>query len=225
MDHHPSKNTAASQSGLNEALERLIKLAGLPDQETSIENITHAIEVLENNAMQKKPVTEIALSQTEGSAANLNRLMEKQLARMSKQESALVVGTLGAINFQLKIMLSNHGYEVKMADAVDTAIEIYKSQDFGLVIIDLFMPSDQEGFAVLEALKRLAMHNELSTRFIVLSNHVRNNKIQYLALGSGADYYFERTERWQEHILSVIDPTIDKSLPDLTTAKPRRMPA
>ena len=115
-------------------------------------------------------------------------------------KTALVVDDLGVITYQIEIMLKKMGFTVTVSNDIHDAIEKYKKQDFGYAIIDLFIPTDREGFMLLDELKKLALLCQLNTKIIVMT---ASSKEEYRlnCTNRGADYYLEKTAGWQKKLL------------------------
>ena len=74
----------------------------------------------------------------------------------NETKHVLIVDDLGVITFQLETMFTKHGYEVTVSQEIYDAIAKYKIGKFHLVIIDLFIPTEREGFLLLDELKKMA---------------------------------------------------------------------
>ena len=75
--------------------------------------------------------------------------MQEEIAN---EKAVLIVDDLGVITYQLGVMFRNLGYDVTIAKEIYYAITKYKKQMFKLVIMDLFIPTDREGFLLLDEL-------------------------------------------------------------------------
>jgi CheY-like chemotaxis protein len=137
------------------------------------------------NAMQ----TGKSLSASNFPAGNSNRL-----------RTALVVDDLGVITYQLQSILKKIGFEVVISNEINDAIEKYKKQDFGYAVIDLFIPTDREGFMLLDELKKLSLLCQLNTKIIVMT---ASSKEEYKinCINRGADSYIEKATGWQKELL------------------------
>lgn len=115
-------------------------------------------------------------------------------------KSVLIVDDLGVITYQLGVMFRNMGYEPVIAKEIYDAITKYKKQKFQLVIMDLFIPTDREGFILLDELVKLAKMNESSTVIGVMTASSKREHRQ-LCMKKGADFYIEKVEDWQNSLL------------------------
>jgi len=118
----------------------------------------------------------------------------------SRTRSILIVDDLGIITYQLDVLFKKMGFEVVISQEIYDAIEKYKKQDFGYAIIDLFIPTEREGFILLDELKKLALLCKLNTKIIVMT---ASSKPEYYTkcLNRGADAYIEKTAGWQKAVI------------------------
>lgn len=115
-------------------------------------------------------------------------------------KTVLIVDDLGVITYQLGVMFRNLGYDVVIAKEIYDAITKYKKQKFKLVIMDLFIPTDREGFILLDELVKLSKMNELNTVIGVMTASSKKEHRQ-LCMKKGADFYIEKVEDWQNQLI------------------------
>jgi len=117
-----------------------------------------------------------------------------------RPKTVLIVDDLGIITYQLDILFKKMGYEVVISQEINDAISKYKKQDFGYAVIDLFIPTEREGFILLDELKKLSLLCKLNTRIIVMT---ASSKPEYeqKSLNRGADFYIEKSPGWQKKIM------------------------
>ncbi len=125
-----------------------------------------------------------------------NDISEDQLP----EKNILIVDDLGVITYQLGVMFRNLGYEVTIAKEIYDAITKYKKFHFNLVIMDLFIPTDREGFILLDELVKLAKMNESNTVIGVMTASSKREHRQ-LCMKKGADFYIEKVEDWQKELI------------------------
>ncbi|MDD3151053.1 MAG: response regulator [Candidatus Gastranaerophilales bacterium] len=118
-----------------------------------------------------------------------------------RPKSILIVDDLGIITYQLEILFRKMGFEVVVSKEINDAIEKFKKQDFGYTIIDLFIPTDREGFILLDELKKLILLCKLNTKIIVMT---ATSKTEYKekCKNRGADAYIEKTPGWQKELVN-----------------------
>jgi len=112
----------------------------------------------------------------------------------------LIVDDLGVITYQLGVMFRNMGYEPVIAKEIYDAITKYKKYNFPLVIIDLFIPTDREGFILLDELVKLTKLNGADTVIGVMTASSKKEHRQ-LCMKKGADFYIEKVDDWQNQLL------------------------
>lgn len=114
--------------------------------------------------------------------------------------NVLIVDDLGVITYQLGVMFRNLGYEVAIAKEIYDAITKYKKRHYKLVIMDLFIPTDREGFILLDELVKLSKMNESGTVVGVMTASSKREHRQ-LCMKKGADFYIEKVEDWQTQLI------------------------
>ncbi len=118
----------------------------------------------------------------------------------TNDKTVLIVDDLGVITYQLGVMFRNLGYEVVIAKEIYDAITKYKKQRFKLVVMDLFIPTDREGFILLDELVKLSKINEWNTIIGVMTASSKKEHRQ-LCMKKGADFYIEKVEDWQNQLI------------------------
>lgn len=117
-----------------------------------------------------------------------------------RPKTVLIVDDLGIITYQLDILFKKMGFDVVISQEINDAISKYKKQDFGFAVIDLFIPTEREGFILLDELKKLSLLCKLNTRIIVMTASSKT-EFQEKCTNRGADYYIEKTPGWQKKIM------------------------
>ncbi len=123
--------------------------------------------------------------------------MQEEIAN---EKAVLIVDDLGVITYQLGVMFRNLGYDVTIAKEIYDAITKYKKQMFKLVIMDLFIPTDREGFLLLDELVKLSKMNDCQTVIGVMTASSKREHRQ-LCMKKGADFYIEKVEDWQQELI------------------------
>lgn len=119
---------------------------------------------------------------------------------VANEKAVLIVDDLGVITYQLGVMFRNLGYDVTIAKEIYDAITKYKKQMFKLVIMDLFIPTDREGFLLLDELVKLSKMNDSQTVIGVMTASSKKEHRQ-LCMKKGADFYIEKVEDWQQELI------------------------
>lgn len=115
-------------------------------------------------------------------------------------KSVLIIDDLGVITYQLGVLFRNLGYDVAVAKEIYDAINKFKKRTYKMVIMDLFIPTDREGFILLDELVKLSKMNESSTIVGVMTASAKREHRQ-LCMKKGADFYIEKVEDWQNQLV------------------------
>ena len=116
----------------------------------------------------------------------------------------LIIDDLGVITYQLSTMLKRSGFECVTSNDIVGAIELYKKTHYDFVLMDLFIPTQREGFILLDELKKISAGKPYKTVIGVMS---ASNKKEYKLACSqkGADFYLEKTDAWQGEICKLVE--------------------
>ena len=114
----------------------------------------------------------------------------------------LIVDDLGVITFQLETMFAKNGYEVTVSQEIYDAIAKYRIGHFHLVIIDLFIPTEREGFLLLDELKKMAKIKKKDLKIgVITASTKKEHKIA--CRQRGVAFYMEKTNNWQKELLEI----------------------
>ncbi|MBQ2870551.1 response regulator [bacterium] len=119
-----------------------------------------------------------------------------------EEKKVLIVDDLGTITYQLSILLSKNGYSTVCSNEIYDAIAKFKKQHFDIVIQDLFIPTDREGFLLLDELIKL---NEYKMPRSTIGIMTASNKKEYkiACKERGADFYVEKVDTWQKNVIDM----------------------
>jgi len=123
--------------------------------------------------------------------------------KVIRPKTILVVDDLGIITYQLDLMFKKMGFQVVVSHEINDAIEKFKTQDFGYTVMDLFIPTEREGFILLDEIKKLSLLCKLNTKIIVMT---ASSKREYRTncKNHGADHFIEKTAGWQKELMKVV---------------------
>lgn len=179
-----------------ETLEKIFKMAGLevPD-EISDENLMAAVSKIKN----PKPV------QSRNNALNdIENIDGESDAEGNSSKSILVIDDIGVVTYQLKVLLQNLGYNVKVAKDIFNGINSFIHSTFAYVVMDLFVSTEQEGYTLLNETKKIITQNNLSTKIIVITASSRaENRVR--CINGGADYFIKKDVGWQDKLIALIE--------------------
>ena len=129
---------------------------------------------------------------------------DKSIRPQSTFNNVLIIDDLGVITYQLDVLFKQAGYEVATSKEIYDAIEKFKKRDFDLVIMDLFIPTEREGFILLEELKKTANSRRKNVKIGVMSASARKEHKQLCKM-KGAAFYIEKTDEWQKNLFTAIN--------------------
>ena len=146
------------------------------------------------------------LSSPKGKNKNSSITSEQEFTDEENPKNVLIVDDLGVITYQLGVMFRNLGYDVTIAKEIYDAITKYKKHPYKLVIMDLFIPTDREGFILLDELVKLSKINDANTVVGVMTASYKKEHRQ-LCMKKGADFYIEKIEDWQNELIEYCEKT------------------
>ena len=132
-----------------------------------------------------------------------NKQLQKTMANsqiISRPRSVLIVDDLGIIIYQLNLLFKRLKFEVVVSQDINDAIDKFKAKDFGYAILDLYIPTDREGFYLLDEIKKISLLCKLNTKIIVMSATSRE-AFKVKAVQHGADRFIEKAQGWQKEIV------------------------
>ena len=172
----------------------------LLDLKKQLINIVDTLKELNGNA--KKPIMSRALSNS----------IEEQDAE-SAGPAILVVDDLGVITYQLKVLLSRFEYDVDCSQEIYDAVNKFKKRKYEYVVMDLFIPTEREGFILLTELKKLASSYGKKTVIGVITASPRR-EIEQQCRVRGADFFLEKNSDWQNSLCNIMDGYINAGKDD-----------
>ena len=119
-----------------------------------------------------------------------------------KAKKVLVVDDLGTITYQLSTLLDKKGYNTVCSKEIYDAIAKYKKEHFDIVILDLYIPTEREGFILLDEILKL---NEQKSKKSIVGIMTASNKKEHkqICRDKGADFYVEKVDDWQKNIIDM----------------------
>lgn len=118
------------------------------------------------------------------------------------KKTILIIDDLGVITYQLSVLFKNLGYETIESKEIYDAIEKFKKQKVDLVLMDLFIPTEREGFILLEELKKTAQNKPTPVKIGIMSASSKKEHKQMCKI-KGAEFYVEKVDDWQKELLAV----------------------
>lgn len=160
----------------------------LLDMKKQLINIVDTMKELNKNS--KKPIFSKALGNEEESESLSNKAI-------------LVVDDLGVITYQLKVLLSQFDYDIDCSQEIYDAVNKYKKRKYQYVVMDLFIPTEREGFILLTELKKMSEMWDANTVVGVITASPRK-EIEQQCRARGADFFLEKNNDWQNSLTKIM---------------------
>ena len=120
----------------------------------------------------------------------------------------LIVDDLGVITYQLKVLLSQFDYDIDCSQEIYDAVNKFKKRKYQYVVMDLFIPTEREGFILLAELKKMAASAGVNTIVGVITASPRK-EIEAQCKARGADFFLEKNSDWQNALFGIMKSYID----------------
>lgn len=128
--------------------------------------------------------------------------------KTSTGPAILVVDDLGVITYQLKVLLSRFEIDVDCSQEIYDAVNKYKKRKYEYVVMDLFIPTEREGFILLTELKKMAKIYNVETVIGVITASARKEMEQQCRV-RGADFFLEKNSDWQSQLCKIMEGYIN----------------
>ncbi len=150
-------------------------------------------------------------------SANPKRQIPNKLAEEETEEEKgpgiLIVDDLGVITYQLKVLLSKFEYDIDCSQEIYDAVNKFKKRKYNYVVMDLFIPTEREGFILLTELRKMAIASGIKTIIGVITASPRK-EIEQQCKARGADFFLEKSNDWQNSLLSIMEEYINVDKPE-----------
>jgi CheY-like chemotaxis protein len=184
------------------ALSSLLELAGIsPMEKPSAQDVSNAVGKLK--LMIASNISEQMLTQANAPGSKSAASKPLRTGPAGRHRNILIAGQLGIILHQLRQAINKLGGEVTLVKDMEAAIEQYKQQEYSLVIIDLFMPTEREGMIVLEEISRTNTLLKTNSQIIVLAPISKDNNLNEVCRTKGASHFLEKVDGWHNTILGI----------------------
>lgn len=156
-------------------------------------NIVDTLKELNNNS--KKPI--------------FNKYLNDNTPKEEVKDNAiLIVDDLGVITYQLKMLLNQFDYDIDCSQEIYDAIAKVKQRKYQYIIMDLFIPTEREGFILLTELKKM-INKSGSKAIIGVITASPRKEIEQQCKTRGADFFLEKNNDWQHELYKIIDGYIN----------------
>ena len=164
----------------------------LVDLKQQLINVVEAIKKI--NSESKKPLITKALSDDP--------------VEEPSGPAILIVDDLGVITYQLKVLLSHFDLDIDCSQEIYDAVNKFKKRNYQYVVMDLFIPTEREGFILLTELKKMAAAQDLKTIIGVITASPRK-EIEQQCRARGADFFLEKNNDWQQQLCNIMNTYIN----------------
>lgn len=156
-------------------------------------NIVDTLKELNNNS--KKPI--------------FNKYLNDNTQKEEVKDNAiLIVDDLGVITYQLKMLLNQFDYDIDCSQEIYDAIAKVKQRKYQYIIMDLFIPTEREGFILLTELKKM-INKSGSKAIIGVITASPRKEIEQQCKTRGADFFLEKSNDWQHELYKIMDGYIN----------------
>ena len=125
----------------------------------------------------------------------------------SSEAKILIVDDLELSTYQLTALLRKIKVVPVIAHSKDEAISEIKKQKFDFIFVDLFLPDQQDGLAVMKFANDYRDEKNLSYKVIAISGTDDLNLVTD-CFEIGVDEFVSKSSRWHDQVLKIV---IDKS--------------
>lgn len=132
-----------------------------------------------------------------------------QIEEEQSLEKVLLIDDLGVITYQLEVLFKRIGFAPLVSKEIYDAIDKFKKNEIKIVIMDLFIPTEREGFILLDELIKIIKYNNLNTKIgIITASSKKEHKTT--CLNKGANFYMEKTDNWQKTLMEICQNTANE---------------
>ena len=140
-------------------------------------------------------------------------VLETDETAQNPAKQILIIDDLGVITYQLKVLLSQFDYDIDCSQEIYDAVNKYKKRKYEYVVMDLFIPTEREGFILLTEMKKLAAAAGVKTTIGVITASPRK-EIEQQCKARGADFFLEKNSDWQSALYGIMDGYINSGKDD-----------
>ncbi len=135
----------------------------------------------------------------------LNPELDKEV---STAPAMLIIDDLGVITYQLKVLLEKFKYDIDVSHEIYDAVNKYRKRNYEFVIMDLFIPTDREGFMLLSELRKIADNTGRRPTIGVMTAS-NKKELEHICKNRGADFFLEKSADWQQKLYSIINEFVN----------------
>ncbi len=124
--------------------------------------------------------------------------------------NVLIVDDMELSIFQLTSMLKKIGMNVYVARNKEEAISEFKKKHFDYLIVDLFLPDAEDGFALVEEANKLKNEENKNFKTLVISGTDDKQMVQK-CYSLGVDEFIPKQPDWHEKVMKFISNSVSKT--------------
>lgn len=171
-------------------------------EKIELQELNKVLEIIKNKLTTAASIKNVDLNNSKGSTLSEDNILSKVENNSTRPKSVLIVDDLGIITVQLEMLFKKIGFEVTVSKELFDALEKYKTRDFGYAVVDFFIPTEREGFILIDEIKKLSLLCKINTKIIVMSaSDKKEHKDK--CLNRGADHFIEKAQGWQKEIIEI----------------------
>ena len=134
----------------------------------------------------------------------ISKALNNDTEEEPQNPAILIVDDLGVITYQLKVLLSKFDYDIDCSQEIYDAVGKFKKRHYSYVVMDLFIPTEREGFILLTELKKMAQSSDKRTVIGVITASPRK-EIEQQCRSRGADFFLEKNNDWQNTLFNIME--------------------
>lgn len=178
---------------LQNALRELFKIAGMPSSSVvtahSVQEAVNAVKDLLSHQPGQGPAA-TQRDQAENSD--------------SGHSSVLIIGQLGLMQHQVKLLLTPLCTNILLAKTMESALLSYQQSFPTFIVIDVLMPTSREGLSLIQAIRQLAQKlNKRASQVVVLSTTGQEENLMEACRNQGIRHVLDRQDGWQQTIIDI----------------------
>jgi CheY-like chemotaxis protein len=109
--------------------------------------------------------------------------------------------------------LSKFNLDVDCSQEIYDAVNKFKARKYQYIVMDLFIPTEREGFILLTELKKMANNYGIKNTIGVITASPRK-EIEQQCKARGADFFLEKNNDWQSQLIKIMDSYINAEKED-----------
>ena len=187
-----------------DTIDLIYKIAGTQKPETvSDETLRLALCVIEKKLSDAESLDIVPPQEHDDSYSEERWQKDLAMAGFGNKRKILVVDDIGVVTYQLKILFQKIGFEVDTAKDIYSAAKLIKQNIYDLIVMDLFVSTEREGFLLLDETKKTIVQKGLKTKIVVITASSKGeHKVK--CTNRGANIYLQKDTGWQDELIKFV---------------------